>query len=573
MFRSQTRRLLSSAASSRVNFHPTFSGVSVLRRTCRSYQEQHCRTAITNPSSRFTNLLHFRASFPIWRTLRYRCTVRTLYLYRTAWNDSPTPIPIGRIVSRSAHRLYVRLLNQLTCQSQRVETPVTSRQSHCRRQRPHEPLFIGQTNLAPFTYHVGTRPRATAMDGSFASEASSVKTITRIPRNRHSRGKRRIPVPQKLLYETPAPLSRKGKERAKAPLTPRLAPPTPTGLPHTMSIRNTTSATNMATPTCHHHSTPFVARSAHLNHSFGSANSALSNRASLRRSDPQYIWAPTPLPHVTDGFYGFPHPLQSHEEPFDIPWTPKPMSIDPRSADVQQPSWPRALAHSETVCAHSPTQRTIHEAIPEMFHLSSPSINPKSLIKNASPVPDRTRGFTFALPARSSVELPMAKACHNFLLARRIQASKRRKLLREHQKHLAERFDRPAQVSPMNIDSHPLHLSPPPPQDAPCFAGFRPISSLAQVDETRPPHKRRREESPGSSHLLPTAQIIQIERRDDEADFSTTLRSALDRPTFEAEDREQRRAAWLEAEQRRMASALFVRRGRTRVQREQSRMR
>ncbi|ORY35675.1 hypothetical protein BCR39DRAFT_555813 [Naematelia encephala] len=89
------------------------------------------------------------------------------------------------------------------------------------------------------------------------------------------------------------------------------------------------------------------------------------------------------------------------EEELEHEWSPEPMSIDPRSATRPPPDW----------AALNIDRETRHHPLP-------------------SPVPGLTRGLRLpSAPAHRNAAFPIDKACHNFLLARKVHALKRRETM------------------------------------------------------------------------------------------------------------------------------------------------
>jgi len=268
-------------------------------------------------------------------------------------------------------------------------------------------------------------------------------------------------------------------------------------------------------------------------------------------ANPQHIWAPTPLPYTVNHQSGWNHSSGFQgKAPTPIPWTPKPMSIDPRSGDPRNPSWPHPLHTRETGQLYGKTLMPIAEvSMP-----SPPRRHRRALSAMQSSMTGLRRDVRHPSEpsARAPVVLPMAKACHNFLLARRMQSAKRKTQLRQHAKRMTQGTERPA--SPMHIDQYPS------PHQVPPSTSIRPVSSIAHVVQGRPPVKRRREASPESHPLLSPAEITernhaQREYQDCEADFTKMLNVAVQGQMSESQEREMRRAIWIEEEQRRAASA------------------
>ena len=88
-----------------------------------------------------------------------------------------------------------------------------------------------------------------------------------------------------------------------------------------------------------------------------------------------------------------------------------PMAIDPRSSDGFLSSWPHSLPKRETISLVSPTALIAR---------------PK-----AGPVSGLTRGLVLQAPPSRAYLMPEAKACHNFLLAKRVQAGQK-KAVKDH---------------------------------------------------------------------------------------------------------------------------------------------
>lgn len=100
------------------------------------------------------------------------------------------------------------------------------------------------------------------------------------------------------------------------------------------------------------------------------------------------------------------------------------MAIDPRSSEGRAPSWPHPLPPRETVSSGFTVR---------LGSISLPSTPSVLIVKpESSAVSGLARGLVLpsAPPSRSPI-MPAAKACHNFLLARRVQASQK-KAMRDH---------------------------------------------------------------------------------------------------------------------------------------------
>jgi len=442
-------------------------------------------------------------------------------------------------------------------QSQQIQTPDTSRPSRhkYRLKKTDKPLFIGQTNLTPFTYQASTASRWNNTKDGFASEASSIGTITRIPRNRYSKVRGETSAPRRPFGHLPRPAPNKGKERVIAqtkviPLwTPKIAihetPSTPRPKPaNTRNMANhhlyqpllTPQPTQTAPPYMFHHMRPFEQTFA------GAFN-------------PPYGLAELPMAYGPSGgvsnHQSSPSP---YRQPYESPWAPMPMFVDPRSADAQHASWPHALNGRESI-RH--VQSSYNPALMPILEESTPcpSANDATAFQSvqaAFPSMTRDDRLPSAPPTRPPVILPMAKACHNFLLARRVQASKRRRLFREHIKRKAEQAKRP--ISPMNVDHRdPIQQ----PQASSSTSGIiRDVFSIAHVDQTKPRKRRReREQLSDSPRLLPPVEIIQPKYDNAERDCTEMLRKAVHGQVGVLE-RDSRRETWLEQERRRVARTV-----------------
>ncbi len=420
-------------------------------------------------------------------------------------------------------------------------------------------MFLGQTNLTPFTYEPPTaRPSSESHDipGGFVSEASSAGTITRIPRNRFRRAKPERSFRRPLQFPSPEIHANKGKGRALTSTTPvpqSTPKPLPTFLSGQRSLVTQTNNVPAQSTLRHRLSPPIRQEQPHDGFASWQAYQPAGPSTVINpQQQPMYV----PMAQAFSSFGLFGHTSASYrpETPVESPWTAVPMSIDPRSGDSRHPSWPQPLTAREN--GRSTTPGGPSRLLPIVEESSSTLTNDKVPRPVHSPIPGLTRGLQLpsAPPSRPPVILPIAKACHNFLLARRVQSAKRRRLLWEHVKRVTEADNRPH--SPMIIDQ-PLAIA---------FTSqthsdtdtIRPMISIARVDESRPPRKRRRDRSPSDqSWLLPPADIIgQKKKPSVRADFSTMLRRAINNPHDGFVEREARQAAWLEEEQRRAAAVI-----------------
>ena len=343
-----------------------------------------------------------------------------------------------------------------------------------------------------------------------------MRTITRIPRNRYSRAKRDEPISRRLSYQNI------DKGKGKEALFPD---PGPTHMPS-------------------------FAMGSHMLHQ------------------------PTPRTFATSRFIEPPYA----PEPIERQWTPTPMSIDPRSADFRHASWPRPLIPYGNHPYQAWPVQGAFTSLMDIQEEPGPS-HPFIPLRATTPYPSTSLHLPSAPPNRGPAIVPIAKACHNFLLARRVQSAKRRRLAAEHHRQITEQNLIPPHQMTRAISSPPL---PGPRKPLPTLArgAIRDLALLATVDESRPPRKRRRSLSPdsasdtphrtprvftnplqsGNSPLLLPAHIFPpgnlMPAIPDSPSFSAILDAANHTGRQSAEEeREERRAAWLQGEHMRAAVA------------------
>ena len=231
-------------------------------------------------------------------------------------------------------------------------------------------------------------------------------------------------------------------------------------------------------------------------------------------------------------------------------WMSEPIFIDP--------TWPRQNNARETVHQVPSARGNSLTPIAEEPGSSSMMRGFETSHGGVSAVHGLSRGLQLpsAPPTRPPVFLPFAKACHNFLLARRVRASKRRRLLQEHQKGS---LIPPADLCPPSPT--PTHTRLPPSDMIATGSSIRSIASIAQVDETRAPRarKRQRQEVPEASHLLPPAEIVEPFRYSRyRIESAELLESTVHGQRSRFEEREARRAAWTKEAQRKAANVSLT---------------
>ncbi|KAK4689177.1 hypothetical protein P7C73_g928, partial [Tremellales sp. Uapishka_1] len=232
---------------------------------------------------------------------------------------------------------------------------------------------------------------------------------------------------------------------------------------------------------------------------------------------------PTPLNHINQNLT-VNHPPLFHTlsaipetSPYSIG---VPMSIDPMSSgDSLRPSWPHPLDPRES---GTRTPRPVDQS------------SRMDICEEESPHSHLPSSFGLDLlsPSRQT-EQPIAKLCQTAFMQRRKMSQRRKKFAHDHRTRLAAQSAAVSQVrrvvaevsqmsarqrpnpSPMLLDSpSPTHqrLPPPrppqPPQQQPQNTiPIRNVSSIARVEEPRPPRKRRRSLSPSSVVELPSRYI------------------------------------------------------------------
>ncbi|WVF67457.1 hypothetical protein IAT40_002213 [Kwoniella sp. CBS 6097] len=321
-----------------------------------------------------------------------------------------------------------------------------------------KPLFLGQTNQAPFTYI--PRPRAPPSQssigdgdgrvgelgglGGYMSEAGSVRTVRQIVRSRVNRMK-----------------VKRERERAKEcqhhrdrSITPMqrdyLAPPASTSLPQQsigpaqpqrqatvqgFALTQTSNAAMMGSGAAG----PSIPQQS----MFGLDAFAFAPFAPLLRPS-EVFSSPT-----TSGFASQPganQQMQQNVAPArESSFSPQPMSIDPRTTETQlwgNISWPHPLPAREQVMPSNATNllRRFDEGVDVPMptaesRLSQPRIHRPDIGRSVTRGPLYTRGKAKGVVRRGDEGdedvVPLGKACHNaFLLRHRAGARKRQDTLK-----------------------------------------------------------------------------------------------------------------------------------------------
>lgn len=447
-----------------------------------------------------------------------------------------------------------------------------------------KPLFLGQTGLSPFTYMPPARHRtgdheSSADEAGFETEATVKGTITRIARSRHLRGKhKQSAVAPTLLPHRPSRPPRKDKKRsvepakgdALAPLSVPSAvgtPSVPTRRPAAVSYagdppltppRETTTkierqicplpSRKQVTPT----QTPRSSVSQLL--TSGPTDTSLRLRLESLQDSPR-----TPTLQRTSPFLlpvsapaALTQTSQREFQPFQPPqpWNSNSGSLDASPVHMSNgasPPFATTVPQLRSPFVPLPLSRAGPSGtVPPQTNAGH---SPQAIVGGVaySCLSDAASGSSVSAARRP--ELPIAKLCHNFLLAKKLQEAKKRKLGKKHVAEMAEREKAtlenalswqtkaiqiegpPAEAAPGASGSTSvvpeINMSAPPgasdslpaavPSQAsgtPCrsFTPFRAIESLARVDEARPPRKRRRaarsssseDDSPATSIPMPT---------------------------------------------------------------------
>ncbi|OCF40117.1 hypothetical protein I317_06068 [Kwoniella heveanensis CBS 569] len=320
--------------------------------------------------------------------------------------------------------------------------------AHPSPQHKHKPLFLGQTNQAPFTYV--PRPRAPPSQsslgdgggvlGGYVSEAGSVRTVRQIVRSRVNRMKvkrerereraqhqerNRSITPMQRDYQRQSLPKETHQQTVEAIQPPRLA--TAPGLSHT------SQPTMVA---------PHTAASIPQQSMFGLDAFAFAPFAPLLR--PSEVLSSPP----TSGSGS--HPAQQISQPAllqppparEPSYSPQPMSIDPRTTETQlwgSTSWPHPLPAREQIAPPNASNllRRIDEGVDVPMptaesRLSQPRLHRPEIGRSVNRGSFHARAKGNGVRTRAGVGdgdddvVPLGKACHNaFLLRQRAGARKR----------------------------------------------------------------------------------------------------------------------------------------------------
>ncbi|KAL7422404.1 hypothetical protein Q5752_003050 [Cryptotrichosporon argae] len=419
--------------------------------------------------------------------------------------------------------------------------------------RRRGPLFIGQSNIAPFTYApLRHAPHAQAAAAGFASEAESTITLTRAARvtvarpraagrltdERKGKGKAKAKAKRESSRErsvTPRPHVRTPTPRLASPHpVARLDTPKPRASPAPLPAakfealldgqRTPTQARSAPSPW----PTPAAASPPHA------ARPLWLSPAPQRSPSPSPWLFPAPEPPAS------PSPAPMSLDPTEFSW---PRSLAPREAAALAPSLVPSLAPSLASSLHAPWAAADPAAAPLLA--LGPLIDDAEMLDPPSAAPAPTS--TGHEQAYERVELPLAKACQNFLMLRQMQEAKRRRLARRHERRMADtpglrrlegvvdRLNRAADEvartrgargsaaaahdrqstlqsaallhTPQPAHAHVFPTAPhtqrhwPTPTATPSHTiSIRSTASIAHVDPARPPRKRRRSRSPSSAY-------------------------------------------------------------------------
>lgn len=431
-----------------------------------------------------------------------------------------------------------------------------------------KPLFLGQTGLSPFTYMPPVRYRkgggeSSADEAGFETEATVRGTITRIARSRHLREKQKhVPAPT----STPHRFSRQPRNSTR-----RSTAPTSSGRPASQHAPSFAGPSVVSAPTpglissaCDPLMTP--PRQVTVDRQIRSLpvpKQATPTQTARPRPDngncldlgPDTKRAPPRTP-PSQVWQGYPPPSSSSSTL--VPQFPVWNLCSPHPSHAPQPSqpWQPASQPSDIVpmdVDNKPTSQ-LSITLPQLASPLRPPLPPSGTAEAACPphpavsiagscLSDAPSGSPVSAARRP--ELPIAKLCHNFLLAKKMQAAKKRKLGRKHAAEVAER-EKASLENALSWQTKAIQIEPSPqvPQGMaagpsavaaaaagvstttaslasasgavpgkasstprPSFTPFRAIESLARVDEGRPPRKRRRAATSSSEDDSPSTSI------------------------------------------------------------------
>ncbi|WVQ95160.1 hypothetical protein IAU59_002254 [Kwoniella sp. CBS 9459] len=350
--------------------------------------------------------------------------------------------------SASASRLAKHLKNPTQRQDKSHSGPHSARKV--------QPLFLGQTNQAPFTYV--PRPRAPPSQssigdgggdriregmGGYLSEAGSVRTVRQIVRSKVNR----------LRVKRERQRERDKHQESDRSLTPMQRDYQPLQL-RSNHVQSTTPTQPHLDPATH--GSAHVPQSALQSGMTGAAVESSVPQPSMFGLD-AFAFAPfAPLLRPSEVFsspptsglgHQPPQHTQSHNQavpPLREPsYSPQPMSIDPRTTETQlwgNTSWPHALPAREQVVPSNAMNllRRLDEGVDVPMptaesRLSQPRIRRPDIGRsgNQGPAYSRARGKGIQRGDEYDEDVvPLGKACHNaFLLRHRAGTRKRESTL------------------------------------------------------------------------------------------------------------------------------------------------
>ncbi|WRT68620.1 uncharacterized protein IL334_005598 [Kwoniella shivajii] len=379
----------------------------------------------------------------------------------------------------------------------------STRERSLKKQRTHSPdppLFFGRTHQVPFTFV--PLPKAPpsqsslgdsgilAFDdrGGYISEAGSVRTIRQIPRSKVNR----MRVTEREQY------IQKEKERSITPTqndyprqpSPRLktatsSPVQSSSLPY--GLRGSANlASNIGIPFLLPNTNHMIPQQTNLK--YLSTNEGVMNGTIPQQSmfglEP-FLFSPIApllrtsevLSSLTSGDGPPVADKQSSEVAYgrrESSWSPQPMSIDPRTTESQSfgngmhqdgVSWPHALPDREQITPSNASSFSLlnkHETSSDM-DVPMPTAQSR-IIQSQRRQKQKHKKMSMSRTGFQNElgNIPMGKACHNFLSIRKQLAAKKRKVNNDIGKHRRVReMINEARSMKNNATTGPTNQSPP----------------------------------------------------------------------------------------------------------------
>ncbi|WVR09405.1 hypothetical protein IAU60_006472 [Kwoniella sp. DSM 27419] len=293
-----------------------------------------------------------------------------------------------------------------------------AKQAKVREKENFQPLLLGQTNQMPFTYvpPVHRQPSQSSIGddhtaGGYASEATSVRTITQIPRSKIRQQRGNVAMKYRIKH--------------------RPGSGTPRQIEHYSHSREATPRPDLAHPpsTGHHkHRQPLTyLSSSHARHDDQPVKSYAPGAVQSMRGLEDFTFAPiAPLLGPSEVLSSY--TLETRSQDLKPPWSPQPMSIDlPSESETGEAhvptkiSWPRPLPERERI---APTNAgRLLRRFDQMYDVDIPMPTAHSSMESRAAASGShdylERGADGTDNPGEAAHVSLGKACHRHLLMKR----------------------------------------------------------------------------------------------------------------------------------------------------------